>query len=31
MSVMDNAKKHFSDRAEGKLKKIKVKEWKTDI
>ncbi len=31
MSVLDNAKKHFSDRALGKLKKIKVKEWKTDI
>ena len=31
MSVLDNAKKHFSDRALGNLKKITVPEWKTDI
>ena len=31
MSVLDNAKKHFSDRVSGNLKKITVEEWKTDI
>ena len=31
MSVLDNAKKHFSERALGTLQKITVPEWKTDI
>ena len=31
MSVLDNAKKHFSERALGNLQKITVPEWKTDI
>ena len=31
MSVLDNAKKHFGDKASGKLRKIRVPEWKTDI
>jgi hypothetical protein len=31
MSVLDNAKKHFSDKASGELQKITVPEWSTDI
>ena len=31
MSVLDNAKKHFSERALGSLQKITVPEWGTDI
>ena len=31
MSVLDNAKSHFADKATGDLKKITVPEWKCDI
>ena len=31
MSVIDNAKKHFSEKASGELKVITVPEWKTDL
>lgn len=31
MSVLDNAKKHFSDKVSGGMKSYWVEEWETDI
>jgi hypothetical protein len=31
MTVLENAKKHFADKVSGKLQKITVHEWKTDV
>lgn len=31
MSVLDNAKAHFAEKATGSLRKMTVHEWKTDI